>query len=88
MITHSIAGVISSKIGRYLTILLNSGNKIKIKIKRTSLELGDKCHVTFNHETGKISELLGYEETPTDINSIEIKPLKEHLDLEDNPYLD
>lgn len=88
MISKSVAGVVSSKIGRHFTILLKNGNKIKLKTKTSSLELGDRCHVAFNSETGTVVELLGYNETPTNMSAIEPMEIMEVPHLEDGGHID
>jgi len=74
MITHSIGGVVFSKIGKTITILLTTRVKIKLKIKRTSLKLGDKVHVVYNNETGRVKEVLAEGTVLTNPKAIEVLP--------------
>ncbi len=79
MMLHSLGGIVSTKIGRDLTILLNTGVKVKLRVKSTSLRLADKVHVVYNHETGKVKEVLAEGTTLPYPNAIEVLP------WEDNP---
>lgn len=84
MIVHSLGGTVSTKIGRDLTILLNTGVKVKLRVVTTSLRLGDRVHVVYNHETGKIKEVLA-EGTPScDPDAIETLPWENHPFPDDN----
>jgi len=58
MLSYSENGVVESFRRGYLTILLLKGNRVKVKVKRTSLKIGDECHVCFNSITGKIAHVL------------------------------
>ncbi len=78
MILHSQGGTVSTKIGRDLTILLNTGVKIKLRVKTTNLRLGDCVHVVFNHETGEIKEVLAEGTTRCDPDAIEALPWENH----------
>jgi len=78
MITHSQGGVVSTKIGRDLTILLNTGVKVKLRFKKTSLRLGDRVHVAYNHETGKVKEVLAEGTVRSNPNAIEALPWEDH----------
>ena len=71
---HSQGGMVSTKIGKDLTILLNTGVTIKLKIKNTCLRLGDKVHVVYNHETGKVKEILTEGTTYATPKAIEVLP--------------
>jgi hypothetical protein len=82
MITHSMSGMVSTKIGRDLTILLTTGVKVKLRVKTTSLRLGDKVHVIYNHETGKVKEVLAEGEAMANPNAIESLP------WDDTPFPD
>lgn len=82
MITHSQSGIVSTKIGRDLTILLTTGVKVKLRVKTTSLRLGDKVHVVFNHETGKVKEVLAEGSIRSDPDATEVLPWK------DSPFPD
>jgi len=83
MMLHSQGGVVSTKIGRDLTILLTTGVKIKLRVKTTSLRLGDRVHVVYNHETGKVKEVLAEGTVRSDPNAIEILPWDTHPFPED-----
>ena len=84
MMTHSMGGMVSTKIGRDLTILLTTGVKLKIRVKHTSLRLGDKVHVVYDHSTGKIREVIAEGSPDLDPNAKESLPWKDNPDPDDS----
>lgn len=84
MMLHSQGGTVSTKIGRDLTILLNTGVKIKLRVVKTSLRLGDRVHVVYNHETGKVKEVLAEGTVRCNPDAIEVLPWENHPFPNDN----
>ena len=84
MILHSQGGVVSTKIGRDLTILLNTGAKVRLRVKKTSLRLGDKVHVAFNHETGEVKDITVEGSARPDAKTKESLPWDNHPAPDDN----
>ncbi len=82
MIVHSIGGVISTKLGKDLTILLTTGSKVKVHVKTTSLRLGQRVQVCFNHETSEVRSIVAEGSCCSDPDAIEALPWK------DNPHPD
>jgi len=82
LIVPSIGGIISTKIGRDLTILLTTGSKVNVHVKTTSLRLGQHVQVLYNHETGKIKDIVAEGSCSCDPDSTE------ELPWEDNPHPD
>ena len=52
--TSTIGGVIIQKTSGWITLLLKTGKKEKIKVIETDLEVGDKVAVAFNCHTSTI----------------------------------
>lgn len=62
LISRTVLGrVISRKPGR-LTILLERGNQITVRVRNTTLKLGSKCNVCIDNSNGKILKVLDYDE--------------------------
>ena len=81
---HSQGGMVSTKIGKDLTILLDTGVTIKLKIKNTSLRLGDRVHVSYNHETSIIKEIIAEGATYTTPKAIEVLPWEDYPSPDDS----
>lgn len=57
MLITTIDGVVSYRKGGKLSILLRTRKTIKVNMPNLTLELGDKCIVAFNNETGKVANI-------------------------------
>lgn len=85
MLTNTIGGVVSYRLGGKLSILLNTGMKVRLDLPKSTLELGDECQVAFNHETGKVAQVYAANTTIPD-ESKEMPPTKPEVpNFEDCP---
>lgn len=73
MLSRSETGVVVAIRGHRYTIRLTKGNKVITETRRVPFKLGDKCHVCFDNSTGKVTNVLLYDE-PSDI----LEPPPEH----------
>ncbi len=87
MLTHSLSGVVAHKLGGRLTILLTGRSKVKVTVTKTSLELGDKCHVIYNNETGEIIKIMADDEALIDPDAVEQLPSRPPITLEEETSL-
>lgn len=55
----TISGVVIRKNNGWLTLLLITGKKEKVKYAATDLCIGDKVLIAYNHETGKVAGIYG-----------------------------
>jgi len=58
MLTVPLTGQVSSKIGRHLTIISETGRVFKISVESTTLELGDEVFLMFDYINDKIKNIL------------------------------
>jgi hypothetical protein len=80
---HSLGGVVETKLGNDLTILLTTGVSLQLRVKHTSLVLGQRVHIVFNHETGKVKEVLAVGASYPDPTASELLPWENTPDPED-----
>lgn len=88
MLTTTVGGWVSSKIGWDLVILLQTGSRISVRAENTSLKLGERCHVLFNHTTGEVVKLFAYDELVPDQKAVEPPEKEQPPTGTDNPTLD
>ena len=79
MIARTELGVVVSRKGDRYILLLKAGNRIKVVLKKSPLKRGSKCHVSFNNASGKVVNVLTYDENSCDIDTMEFSEPYEEL---------
>lgn len=79
MISRTELGVVVARKGSRYVILLKAGNSIKVVLKKSPLKRGSKCHVSFNNASGKVVNILTYDENSCDLDTMEFKEPYEEL---------
>lgn len=79
MLARTETGVVVARKGDHFTILLKVGNRIKVDIKHSPLQRGSKCHVCFNNATGKVVNVLTYDENSCDMNTMEYEDVNDDI---------
>lgn len=54
LVSSCMTGVVSSKIGRCLSILTETGRTYKVKVAKTTLEVGDEVFISYDYGKGVI----------------------------------
>lgn len=63
--------------------MLNTNNKVTVRIKHSTLKLGSKCHVAFDNSTGDITKVLDYDEHTVD-TTLRPTPVEEFPDAKES----
>ncbi len=79
MIARTELGTVVSRKGDRYIILLKAGNRIKVMLKKSPLKRGSKCHVSFNSASGKVVNVLTYDENSCDLDTMEYNEPYEEL---------
>ena len=84
LISRTVLGrVISRKTGS-LTILLERGNQIIVRVYKSTLSLGSKCNVCIDNSNGKVLKVMDYDEQrgyTSDLSYVDESPSVDECNL-------